>query len=171
MLAAYPGPVITRYEIEPAVGVKGAQIVNLAKDMARALSMVSIRVVETVPGKSCMALELPNAKRQIVRLSEIISSGAYHEMSSPLAMTLGKDIGGHPVVVDLAKMPHLLVAGTTGSGKSVGINAMILSLLYKSEPDKAVSYTHLDVYKRQGYGQDGGGIPRNGQSRNEGSGA
>ncbi|MBP6655607.1 MAG: DNA translocase FtsK 4TM domain-containing protein, partial [Propionivibrio sp.] len=136
VLAAYPGPVITRYEIEPAVGVKGAQIVNLAKDMARALSMVSIRVVETVPGKSCMALELPNAKRQMVRLSEIISSSAYHSMSSPLAMTLGKDIGGHPVVVDLAKMPHLLVAGTTGSGKSVGINAMILSLLYKSEPDK-----------------------------------
>ncbi|WP_422899719.1 DNA translocase FtsK [Propionivibrio sp.] len=136
VLAAYPGPVITRFEIEPAVGVKGAQIVNLAKDMARALSMVSIRVVETVPGKSCMALELPNAKRQIVRLSEIISSSAYHDMSSPLAMTLGKDIGGHPVVVDLAKMPHLLVAGTTGSGKSVGINAMILSLLYKSEPDK-----------------------------------
>lgn len=136
VLAAYPGPVITRYEIEPAVGVKGAQIVNLAKDMARALSMVSIRVVETVPGKSCMALELPNVKRQIVRLSEIISSSAYHDMSSPLAMTLGKDIGGHPVVVDLAKMPHLLVAGTTGSGKSVGINAMILSLLYKSEPDK-----------------------------------
>ncbi len=136
VLAAYPGPVITRYEIEPAIGVKGAQIVNLAKDMARALSMVSIRVVETVPGKSCMALELPNAKRQIVRLSEIISSSAYHDMSSPLAMTLGKDIGGHPVVVDLAKMPHLLVAGTTGSGKSVGINAMILSLLYKSEPDK-----------------------------------
>ena len=136
VLAAYPGPVITRYEIEPAVGVKGAQIVNLAKDMARALSMVSIRVVETVPGKSCMALELPNAKRQMVRLSEIISSSAYYDMSSPLAMTLGKDIGGHPVVVDLAKMPHLLVAGTTGSGKSVGINAMILSLLYKSEPEK-----------------------------------
>ena len=136
VLAAYPGPVITRYEIEPAVGVKGAQIVNLAKDLARALSMVSIRVVETVPGKSCMALELPNPKRQMVRLSEIISSKAYHDMSSPLAMTLGKDIGGQPVVVDLGKMPHLLVAGTTGSGKSVGINAMILSLLYKSEPDK-----------------------------------
>ncbi len=136
VLAAYPGPVITRYEIEPAVGVKGSQIVNLAKDIARSLSMVSIRVVETVPGKSCMALELPNPKRQIVRLSEIISSHEYHAMSSPLAMTLGKDIGGHPVVVDLAKMPHLLVAGTTGSGKSVGINAMILSLLYKSEPDK-----------------------------------
>ena len=136
VLAAYPGPVITRYEIEPAVGVKGAQIVNLAKDLARALAMASIRVVETVPGKSCMALELPNPKRQVVRLSEIISSAAYHDMSSSLAMTLGKDIGGQPVVVDLAKMPHLLVAGTTGSGKSVGINAMILSLLYKSEPEK-----------------------------------
>ncbi|MDR1934474.1 MAG: DNA translocase FtsK 4TM domain-containing protein [Candidatus Accumulibacter sp.] len=136
VLAAYPGPVITRYEIEPAVGVKGSQIVNLAKDVARSLSLASIRVVETVPGKSCMALELPNAKRQMVRLSEIISSHAYNAMSSPLAMTLGKDIGGQPVVVDLGKMPHLLVAGTTGSGKSVGINAMILSLLYKSEPDK-----------------------------------
>ena len=133
---AYPGPVVTRYEIEPAVGVKGAQIVNLSKDLARALSMISIRVVETVPGKSCMALELPNAKRQIVRLSELISSSVYHDMTSPLAMVLGKDIGGHPVAVDLAKMPHLLVAGTTGSGKSVGINAMILSLLYKSEPDR-----------------------------------
>ena len=136
VIAAYPGPVITRYEIEPAVGVKGAQIVNLAKDMARALSMISIRVVETVPGKSCMALELPNTRRQSVSLSEIISSQIYSDMSSPLSMALGKDIGGHPVVVDLAKMPHLLVAGTTGSGKSVGINAMILSLLYKSEPSK-----------------------------------
>ena len=136
VLLASPGPVITRYEIEPAVGVKGAQIVNLAKDLARALSMISIRVVETVPGKSCMALELPNTKRQIVRLSELIASSAYHDLESPLAMTLGKDISGNPLVVDLAKMPHLLVAGTTGSGKSVGINAMILSLLYKSEPDK-----------------------------------
>ncbi|MDR0439604.1 MAG: DNA translocase FtsK 4TM domain-containing protein [Candidatus Accumulibacter sp.] len=136
VLAAYPGPVITRYEIEPAVGVKGSQIVNLAKDVARSLSLASIRVVETVPGKSCMAVELPNPKRQTVRLSEIISSQAYSSMSSPLSMTLGKDIGGQPVVVDLGKMPHLLVAGTTGSGKSVGINAMILSLLYKSEPDR-----------------------------------
>ncbi|MDR1708524.1 MAG: DNA translocase FtsK 4TM domain-containing protein [Candidatus Accumulibacter sp.] len=136
VLTAYPGPVITRYEIEPAVGVKGSQIVNLSKDLARSLSLASIRVVETVPGKTCMALELPNAKRQTVRLSEIISSQAYNAMSSPLAMTLGKDIGGQPVVVDLARMPHLLVGGTTGSGKSVGINAMILSLLYKSEPDR-----------------------------------
>ncbi len=134
VLAAYPGPVITRYEIEPAVGVKGAQIVNLVKDIARALSVTSVRVVETIPGKSCMGLEIPNPKRQTVRLSEILGSKAYHDMNSPLALTLGKDIGGLPVVVDLAKMPHLLVAGTTGSGKSVGINAMILSLVYKSEP-------------------------------------
>ena len=134
VLAAYPGPVITRYEIEPAVGVKGAQIVNLVKDIARALSVVSVRVVETIPGKSCMGLEIPNPKRQTVRLSEILGSKAYHDMASPLALTLGKDIGGLPVVVDLARMPHLLVAGTTGSGKSVGINAMILSLVYKSEP-------------------------------------
>jgi len=135
VLAAMPGPVITRYEIEPAVGVKGAQIVNLARDLARALAMVSIRVVETVPGKSCMALELPNPKRQMVKLSEIISSKPYNDMSSPLTVCLGKDIGGQPVVADLAKTPHLLVAGTTGSGKSVGVNAMILSMLYKSEPD------------------------------------
>ena len=136
VLAAYPGPVVTRYEIEPAVGVKGAQIVNLARDLARALALVSIRVVETVPGKSCMALELPNPKRQTVRLSEIISSRVYQDMASPLTLTLGKDIGGQPMVVDLAKMPHLLVAGTTGSGKSVGINAMILSMIYKSDPEK-----------------------------------
>lgn len=136
VLAALPGPVITRYEIEPAVGVKGAQIVNLARDLARALAMISIRVVETVPGKSCMALELPNPRRQTVKLSEIISSGPYNNMSSPLTVCLGKDIGGLPVVADLAKTPHLLVAGTTGSGKSVGVNAMILSMLYKAEPDQ-----------------------------------
>jgi S-DNA-T family DNA segregation ATPase FtsK/SpoIIIE len=134
VLAALPGPVVTRYEVEPAIGVKGNQIVNLAKDLARALSLVSIRVVETVPGKSCMALELPNPRRQTVRLTEILGSKAYNDMHSPLTIGLGKDIGGLPVVVDLARMPHLLVAGTTGSGKSVGINAMILSLLYKSEP-------------------------------------
>jgi S-DNA-T family DNA segregation ATPase FtsK/SpoIIIE len=134
VLTAQPGPVVTRYEIEPATGIKGATIVGLAKDLARALSLVSIRVVETVPGKSCMALELPNPRRQTVRLSEIIGSQAYNAMHSPLAVALGKDIGGQPVVADLGKMPHLLVAGTTGSGKSVGINAMILSLVYKSEP-------------------------------------
>ena len=134
VLAAYPGPVITRYEIEPATGVKGSQIINLAKDLARALSVTSIRVVETIPGKSCMGLEIPNPHRQIVRLSEILSSQAYHDQHSPLTLVLGKDIGGNPVVADLARMPHLLVAGTTGSGKSVAINAMILSLLYKAEP-------------------------------------
>src|SRR5688572_502829 len=133
VLAAYPGPVITRYEIEPAVGVKGSQIVNLVKDLARALSVVSIRVVETIPGKSCMGLEIPNPHRQTVRLSEILGSEAYANMHSPLAIALGKDIAGNPVVADLARMPHLLVAGTTGSGKSVALNAMILSLLYKSE--------------------------------------
>ncbi|MDR3086854.1 MAG: DNA translocase FtsK 4TM domain-containing protein [Azoarcus sp.] len=136
VLAAYPGPVVTRYEIEPAVGVKGSQVVNLAKDLARALSLISIRVVETVPGKSCMALELPNARRQTVRLSEILGSKAYNDMNAVLTVALGKDISGQPVVADLAKMPHLLVAGTTGSGKSVGINAMILSLLYKSTPEQ-----------------------------------
>ena len=136
VIAAYPGPVITRYEIDPATGVKGSQVVNLAKDLARALSLISVRVVETVPGKSCMALELPNPRRQTVRLSEIIASKAYQDMNSALTVALGKDIGGHPIVADLAKMPHLLVAGTTGSGKSVGVNAMILSLLYKAEPDR-----------------------------------
>jgi DNA segregation ATPase FtsK/SpoIIIE, S-DNA-T family len=133
VLAAYPGPVITRYEIEPAVGVKGSQIVNLVKDLARALSVVSIRVVETIPGKSCMGLEIPNPHRQTVRLTEILGSEAYHALHSPLALALGKDIAGNPVVADLARMPHLLVAGTTGSGKSVAINAMILSLIYKAE--------------------------------------
>ena len=134
VLAAYPGPVITRYEIEPAVGVKGAQIVNLIKDLARALSVVSIRVVETIPGKSCMGLELPNPRRQIVKLVEILSSTTYNDTPGVLTLALGKDIAGKPVVADLARMPHLLVAGTTGSGKSVAVNAMILSLLYKAEP-------------------------------------
>jgi S-DNA-T family DNA segregation ATPase FtsK/SpoIIIE len=134
VVAAAPGPVITRYEIEPAIGVKGAQIVNLAKDLARALSLVSIRVIETIPGKNFMALELPNAKRQSIKLSEILGSQVYNEAKSMLTIGLGKDISGAPVVADLAKMPHCLVAGTTGSGKSVGINAMILSLLYKADP-------------------------------------
>ena len=132
VVAAYPGPVITRYEVEPAVGVKGAQVVNLARDLARALSVTSIRVVETIPGTSCMGLEIPNAKREIVRLSEIIGSQVYADMHSRLTVAMGKDITGKPVVADLARMPHLLVAGTTGSGKSVAINAMILSLVYKS---------------------------------------
>lgn len=133
VVLAQPGPVVTRYEIEPAIGVKGSQIVGLAKDLARSLSLVSIRVVETIPGKNYMALELPNAKRQTIKLSEILGSQIYNEAKSMLTMGLGKDIVGNPVVADLAKMPHVLVAGTTGSGKSVGINAMILSLLYKAE--------------------------------------
>ncbi len=136
VLTAYPGPVVTRYEIEPAVGVKGSQIINLVRDLARALSVLSIRVVETIPGKSCMGLEIPNPKRQMVRLSEILSSQVYADMASPLTMALGKDIAGNPIVADLARMPHLLVAGTTGSGKSVGINAMILSLVYKAPPSQ-----------------------------------
>ncbi|MGV7210329.1 DNA translocase FtsK [Oxalobacteraceae bacterium A2-2] len=134
VMAAYPGPVVTRYEIEPATGVKGSQIVGLARDLARSLSLTSIRVVETIPGKNYMALELPNPKRQIVRLSEILGSKVYNDNQSPLTVALGKDIAGKAVVADLAKMPHLLVAGTTGSGKSVGINATILSLLYKADP-------------------------------------
>jgi len=133
VVSAQAGPVITRYEIEPATGVKGSQIVNLGKDLARALSLVSIRVVETIPGKNLMGLELPNPRRQMVKLSEILGSQTYHASQSVLTMALGKDIAGNPVVADLAKMPHLLVAGTTGSGKSVGINAMILSLLYKAD--------------------------------------
>ena len=133
VVAASPGPVITRYEIEPATGVKGSQIVNLGKDLARSLSLVSIRVVEIIPGKNYMALELPNARRQTICLSEILGSQVYNDAASLLTLGLGKDIVGLPVVADLAKMPHCLVAGTTGSGKSVGINAMILSLLYKAE--------------------------------------
>ncbi|MDP2248176.1 MAG: DNA translocase FtsK 4TM domain-containing protein [Nitrosomonadales bacterium] len=136
VLTALPGPVITRYELEPAAGVKGSQVTNLVKDLARALSVVSVRLVETIPGKTCMGLEIPNPKRQIVFLSEILGSQVYADMHSPLAIALGKDIAGKPVVADLAKMPHVLVAGTTGSGKSVAINAMILSLVYKAEPSQ-----------------------------------
>ncbi|MDW7604368.1 MAG: DNA translocase FtsK 4TM domain-containing protein [Candidatus Nitrotoga sp.] len=136
VVAAYPGPVVTRYEIDPAVGVKGSQITSLVRDLARALSVVSLRVVETIPGKSYMALELPNPNRQMVRLSEILSSQDYADMHSSLTMAMGKDISGKPVVADLGKMPHVLVAGTTGSGKSVAINAMILSLLYKATPQQ-----------------------------------
>ncbi len=136
VVAAYPGPVVTRYEIEPDAGVTGKSIVNRANDLARSLSLVSIRVIETIPGKNYMALELPNAKRQIVQLTEILSSEVYSEAPSNLTVALGKDIVGNPVVADLAKMPHLLIAGTTGSGKSVGINATILSLLYKADPSQ-----------------------------------
>ncbi len=133
VLTAQPGPVITRYELEPSAGVKGSQVTNLVKDLARALSVVSVRVVETIPGKTCMGLEIPNPKRQVVYLSEIMGSQAYADVNSPLTISLGKDIAGKPAVADLAKMPHVLVAGTTGSGKSVAINALILSLLYKAD--------------------------------------
>ena len=136
VVAAFPGPVITRYEIEPAVGVKGNQVINLIRDLARALSVASIRVVETIPGKTSMGLELPNPKRQVVRLQEILSSQAYTDSASQLTIALGKDISGRPIVSDLAKMPHALVAGTTGSGKSVAINAVILSLIYKTTPEQ-----------------------------------
>jgi S-DNA-T family DNA segregation ATPase FtsK/SpoIIIE len=135
VLGAGAGPVITRYEVEPATGVRGAQIVGLMKDLARALGLTSIRVVETIPGKTCMGLELPNPRRQMIRLSEILESEAYRGSLSNVTIALGKDITGKPVVTDLARAPHMLVAGTTGSGKSVAINAMILSLLYKSTPD------------------------------------
>ncbi len=132
---AYAGPVITRFEVDPAVGVRGSQVVNLVKDLSRALGLASIRVVETIPGKTCMGLELPNPSRQMIRLSDILGAAVFQEHPSRLAMALGKDITGQPVVMDLARAPHLLVAGTTGSGKSVGVNAMILSILYKSTPD------------------------------------
>ena len=132
VVAVHPGPVVTRFELRPAPGVKVSQITGLAKDIARALSAVSVRVVENIPGKSVVGLEIPNERREMVTLGEILRSKAYDDVASPLALALGKDIGGLPVVADLGKMPHLLIAGTTGSGKSVGINAMILSLLYKS---------------------------------------
>ena len=136
VVAAQAGPVITRYEIEPASGVKGVQIVNLSKDLARALSLVRLRVVETIPGKNLMGIELPNPRRQTLHISEIIGSQVFEKSKSLLTVVLGKDIAGNPVVADLAKMPHLLVAGTTGSGKSVGINAMIMSLIYKADPSE-----------------------------------
>jgi S-DNA-T family DNA segregation ATPase FtsK/SpoIIIE len=135
VVAVQPGPVVTRYEMRPAPGVKVSQISSLAKDLARSLSAISVRVVEVIPGKSVMGLEIPNERRETVTLGEIIKSKAYDDISSPLALALGKDIGGAPVVADLQRMPHLLIAGTTGSGKSVGINAMVLSLLYKSTAD------------------------------------
>jgi len=135
VVAVHPGPVITRFEIQPAPGTKVSKISSLAKDLARSLSVTSVRVVEVIPGKSFVGLEVPNNDRQVVKLSEILSSSAYQQMRSPLSISLGKDIAGHPVIVDLGKMPHLLVAGTTGSGKSVGLNAMILSLLYKATPE------------------------------------
>ncbi|HLJ36795.1 MAG TPA: DNA translocase FtsK 4TM domain-containing protein [Steroidobacteraceae bacterium] len=132
VVAVQPGPVVTRFELRPAPGVKASQITALSKDLARALSVLSVRVVEVIPGKSVMGLEIANEKRETVTLGEIIRSKAYDELHSPLTLALGKDIGGQPVVADLTRMPHLLIAGTTGSGKSVALNAMVLSLLYKS---------------------------------------
>ncbi|MGY2374362.1 DNA translocase FtsK [Pseudomonas sp. SDO524_S393] len=133
----HPGPVITRYEIQPAAGVKVSRIANLAKDLARSLAVTSVRVVEVIPGKTTVGIEIPNEDRQIVRFSEVLSTPEYDNFKSPVTLALGHDIGGKPVITDLAKMPHLLVAGTTGSGKSVGVNAMILSILFKSGPDDA----------------------------------
>ncbi|MCG1055475.1 cell division protein FtsK [Mycetohabitans sp. B5] len=134
VIGASAGPVITRFEIEPALGVRGSQIVGLMKDLSRGLGLTSIRVVETIPGKTCMGLELPNARRQVIRLADILASREYTGSASQLTLALGKDITGEPVVTDLARAPHMLVAGTTGSGKSVAINAMIVSLLYKATP-------------------------------------
>lgn len=136
VVGVHPGPVITRFELQPAAGVKVSQISNLSKDLARSLSAISVRVVEVIPGRPYVGLEIPNSNRQLVYLSEILGSERYRGMPSPLAISLGEDIGGQPVAADLAKMPHLLVAGTTGSGKSVAINAMLLSLLYKSSPQQ-----------------------------------
>ena len=134
VVAVHPGPVITRFEIQPAAGVKVSQISNLAKDIARSLSAISVRVVEVIPGKDTIGIEIPNENREVVRLSETLKSSAFADAKSPLTLALGKDISGHPVVADLAKMPHLLVAGTTGAGKSVALNGMILSMLYNATP-------------------------------------
>ncbi len=136
VVAAQPGPVITRFELEPAAGVKVSQISNLAKDLARSLAMISVRVVEVIPGKSTVGLEVPNTQREVIAFSEIINSKAYRDTTSPITLALGKDIAGEPICADLARMPHLLVAGTTGSGKSVGVNAMLLSMLFKATADE-----------------------------------
>ncbi len=134
--SVHPGPVVTRYEFQPAPGVRASKITSLSSDIARSLSKTSVRVVEVIPGKTTIGIEIPNAKREMVHLKDIIDARCFHDSKSPLTMALGKDISGQPVVADLAKMPHLLVAGTTGSGKSVGLNAMLLSLLYKATPDQ-----------------------------------
>lgn len=136
VVAVLPGPVVTRFEIQPAAGIKVNRISGLAKDLARSMAVISVRVVEVIPGKSVVGIEIPNEKREMVRLSEVLSSEAYDSSASPLTLALGNDIAGIPTVADLARMPHLLVAGTTGSGKSVGINAMLLSLLFKASPDE-----------------------------------
>ncbi len=136
VVAVHPGPVVTRFELQLAAGVKVSKLTALSKDLARSLSVISVRVVEVIPGKTVVGLELPNHSREIVRLSDVLSADVYHQAHSTLTLALGVDIAGHPMVVDLAKMPHLLVAGTTGSGKSVGINAMILSILFKATPEQ-----------------------------------
>jgi S-DNA-T family DNA segregation ATPase FtsK/SpoIIIE len=136
VVAVHPGPVVTRFELQLAAGVKVSKLTALVKDLARSLSVISVRVVEVIPGKTVVGLELPNNSREIVRLSEVLSADVYQHAQSPITLALGVDIAGHPMVVDLAKMPHLLVAGTTGSGKSVGINAMILSILFKATPEQ-----------------------------------
>jgi S-DNA-T family DNA segregation ATPase FtsK/SpoIIIE len=136
VVAVHPGPVVTRFEMQPAAGIKVSRITTLAKDLARSLSAISVRIVEVIPGKSVVGLELPNKNREVVHLSEVLASSQYEQARSPLSLALGKDIAGHPVIVDLAKMPHMLVAGTTGSGKSVGLNAMLLSFLYKATPEE-----------------------------------
>ncbi|GAA6168232.1 DNA translocase FtsK [Sessilibacter corallicola] len=136
VVAVMPGPVVTQFELQPAPGIKASRITNLAKDIARSLAVISVRVVEVIPGKSVVGIEIPNEHRQMVRLSEVLESTEYDKAKSPLTLALGHDIGGNPVIADLAKMPHLLVAGTTGSGKSVGVNAMLLSLLFKSSPEQ-----------------------------------
>ena len=135
VVSVIPGPVVTRFEIQPAPGTKASKITNIAQDIARSLAVMSVRVVEVIPGKSVVGIEIPNTNRKMVRLTEILSSDTFNNSTSPLSMALGHDIAGKPIVVDLAKMPHLLVAGTTGSGKSVGLNAMLLSLLFKSDPE------------------------------------
>jgi len=134
VVSVLPGPVVTRFEIQPAPGVKVSRITNLAKDLARSLAVISVRVVEVIQGKSVVGIEIPNEHREMVRLSEVISTSVYEDSKSALTLALGHDIAGEPIIADLAKMPHLLVAGTTGSGKSVGVNTMLLSLLYKSTP-------------------------------------
>jgi S-DNA-T family DNA segregation ATPase FtsK/SpoIIIE len=136
VVAVHPGPVVTRFELQLAAGVKVSKLTALSKDLARSLSVISVRVVEVIPGKTVVGLELPNNSREMVRLSDVLSADVYQQAHSPITLALGVDIAGHPVVVDLAKMPHLLVAGTTGSGKSVGINAMILSILFKATPEQ-----------------------------------
>ena len=135
VVAVQPGPVITRFEIQPAAGIKVSKITNLAKDLARSLAVISVRVVEVIPGKTTVGIEIPNEQREMIRFTEVVGTQMFDQAPSPLTMALGKDISGNPVMADLAKMPHLLVAGTTGSGKSVGVNAMLLSMLFKSSPD------------------------------------